>query len=154
MSLIPIARARAHCKSDSSDAELQTYVDAAESICARYANRNFYVDQAALDAALATTQANGIAAFAAYDAALLTANALGDTRLIDGGRAAALNTLDRSMFEIRRTQAGMVAPESVISAMLLTLDNLYNNRGGDADSAKPPINAIWILDLYSKKGPL
>ena len=76
---LTIAKAQGRITWASEDALLQSYLDAAEAHCARFLNRNVYVDQAALDAAIAAAPAALATAKAAYEAAYAAWAALPDS---------------------------------------------------------------------------
>ena len=82
MNLITLDEARDHCKAEGDDDDLLVvYCNAAESLCARLANRSLFVNTAALNAAVATVGTRMAAAYTAYDAAILSADTQDDDRV-------------------------------------------------------------------------
>lgn len=128
-SLVDMDVARLHCKADpADDTVLQRYLDAAEKICFKRMNRNVYVDQAALDAAVAAVPAQRVAANAAYEAAMTAAGALGTEADILDAETEAANVLRRTKVALSYASDGMVVEPDIVAAILLVTGHLYRNR--------------------------
>lgn len=152
MSLVTIARAREHCKLDDSmsDDLLSIYIDAAEQACSKRANRYFYADQAALEAARAGIDAMMSAAFDAYDTAMTNAATATDDKRRRNAELIAKNNLDAAMVEQSRILNGMVASGIVIEGMLLTIGSFVRNpestvTGQGAAAVELPLGAEAIF---------
>lgn len=127
---IDLPTAKLHLRVDSTeeDALIELWLAAAEQGAADYLNRHIYVDQAALTAAIANVPADLAAATAAYDAAILAADAIDTVVDADMARFAALEAYNAAQSDARRTHQGVVANANIKAAALLTLGHLYANR--------------------------
>lgn len=152
MNFLTIDNVRAHCKADSdADTELTAAGEAAEEACVRKLNRYVYVDQTALDAAIADLPAAMAAAKIAYDAALQTAESEEDIEL----RCMFEKKAEREWFAARLkydyTINGIVINFSIKGAMLLMAGHLFKNReavvsGQGATATELPMgveNLLW-----------
>lgn len=129
MQLITIEQARAHCKTDADDDDIVIlYASSAEAACASAANRNLYVDAAALDAAIIVALADMATAQTAYDAAILAADALTDANAKALACEVAERNLNVAKLNKEATLYGKVAGADIIQAVLLTLGDYYAHR--------------------------
>lgn len=129
MSVIAIETAMAHTYAEPEDqAIVQRCLDAAEDSAQDFIQRNFYADQAELDAALATVPTLRADARAAYDAAILAASSIEDEALKDEAIADAQLILGDALVVARRIQRGIVIKPAIVSACLLTCGHLFANR--------------------------
>lgn len=170
MKLITLDQARVHVKSDGDDDELLTvYCNAAESICARLANRNLYAATADLTAAVDGVAATMTAAYETYDAAILVANDATDTRMRDYLTLAAEQALRAATTRADAVLHGLAldaAPDlngtpgndAIISAILLTVGHLYRNReavisGQGSAAVEVPLTVQDIMSHFRWIGP-
>lgn len=151
MAHITLAQAKEHLRIDDSagDADLTLKIAAAERVAIEYLQCNVYVDQTALNAAIAAVPATLAAAKAAYDAAYLVAIAIEDTDLSLIEQGYAMTVYMRSVYAATRTRAGIVINEQVQSAMLLILGDLYEKR---EDAAEIPRRAQDLLAPFRYYG--
>ena len=149
MSVIAIESAMEHTYAEPEDqAIVQRCLDAAEDSAQDFIQRNFYADQAALNAALATVPALRADARAAYDAAILATASIEDEALKDEAIADAQLTLGDKLVVARRIQRGIVIKPAIVSACLLTCGHLYSNREDvviGASVASLPMGAQSLL---------
>lgn len=153
MKLITLDQARDHCKADGDDDGLiAVYADAAESACARIANRNLYADATGLAAAIAAVPTAMATAYTDYDAAVAAANSADDDRIRTMMLANAQIALDRATVEAENVLHGITAEEypDIISAVLMTVGHFYRNRenvvGGQGASAiEVPMSARNVM---------
>lgn len=151
MNLITLAQARTHCRADASDdTALTLYANAAEKACAKHANRNLYADQDALDAALAGLYADRVAANAAYEAAILAADEIEIEEDKEYAIKLAENTLLKAQADAAMIEAGIVADDFIIGAVLFTTARFYRFR----EDAELPQSAQSIMLMYRKVGDL
>ena len=131
MELITIGQARTQCRlaEGEDDAILSINAAAAERACMRAANRNLYVDQTALDAAIAALPAAMAIVYADYDDAIEAAALLEDSREKADAEQAAKKALYLAKLNQTMTINGIVATEEIIGAILLTVDYFYVNQG-------------------------
>lgn len=152
--LVDIDTAMLHCKADSNEeAMVQRYLNAAEAAAMRYANRNIFADQGALDTAKNAVPAAMIAANAAYAVAMEAAGALGTPEDIADAEAAAAQTLRETKVALSYDKDGMVVTDDVVAAVLLLTGHLYRNReevqtGPGANAVVLPQGARFLLDTY------
>ena len=129
MSVIDIELAMKHLRAESEDQDLvQSQLDGAEAAAMAYLNRSFFVDQAALDLAKATTVQRTQAARAVYRAALAQADALENTEDRCRLRERAREVLAQTFETIDMDEFGMVTNKAIEAACLLKLGHLYANR--------------------------
>jgi len=129
MSVIAIESAMAHTYAEPEDqAIVQRCLDAAEDDAAAFIQRRFYVDQTALDAALATVPTLRADARAAYAAAITAADAITDQEVKAEAIADATARRDRALAAAQAIQDGIVIKPSIVSACLLICGHLYTNR--------------------------
>jgi len=171
MQLITIDQARDHVKASGDDDELLTlYCNAAEAACARIANRQLYKSTADLTAAVASIPTKLAAAFATFDANIVTYTALTDTRAgviltmaANRQLAATLDALDGIAnglaLDAATTPTGAPAADDIIAAVLLTVGHYYRNResvvtGTGAAAVEVPHAAESIMLNYRWMGPI
>ena len=171
MKLITLDQAREHVKADGDDDELLTlYCNAAESACARLANRNLYKTTADLTAAVALISDKMLAAYTAYDVAVAAANAQSDPRMKAHGISAAATAL----WEVTNAQDavahglaldaatdedGTPVGDDILLAILMTVGHAYRNRenvasGSNAAAVEVPMTAQHIMQMNRWIGPL
>lgn len=144
MSLIDLDRAKLHLRvdTDDEDALITGQLVAAERLSMAWIRRNVYADQAALNAAVLAVPAALSAATAAYEAALALASELPNAMERAAAVAAAQEAYEDAQGDAKRTRRGVVVEELFISAVLLTLGALYENR----ELLDPPPVAQLLLD--------
>ncbi|MBA1296569.1 phage gp6-like head-tail connector protein [Pseudomonas lurida] len=129
MSVIDIELAMKHLRAESEDRDLvQSQLDGAEAAAMAYLNRSFFVDQAALDLAKATTFQRTQAARAVYRAALVQADAPENAEDRGRLRELARKVLVQTFEIIDMDEFGMVTNKAIEAACLLKLGHLYANR--------------------------
>lgn len=133
MSLVdlPIARAHLRVDPDYPEAQVATYLNAAERLVAEFLNRRIFADADALAAAIAAVPASATAAMAAYRAALDAAAEFEDAEVKEAAEAHAKRVLAAAWTEANETYAGIVINEAIEAAILLTMTSLHENRGDD-----------------------
>lgn len=160
MQFITLAQARTHCKADAADdSELTICVNAAEAACVRLANRNIYVTQVALDAAIAALPAMMVAANAAYEAAILVADEIEIEEDRDVATTLAEDALMKAQLVFDQTRDGLVISDDMLDAILLTTAHFYRNReevvtGQNAAATALPMGAQSIMGHYRALGAL
>lgn len=159
MNIITIEQAREHCKTDGVDDELLTlYANAAEAACAQLANRALFVDQAALEAAVAEVSTSMSAAFTAHKTAMDAAASLDlDNREWAEGKAH--SDLIAARVRASNIVSGIVADGDIIAAILLTTGHFYRNReevvvGQGGKPEQVPMAAQRIMAWYRRVGTL
>lgn len=153
MKLITLDQARDHCKADGDDDDMiEIYADAAESACAQIANRNLYLDEAELAAAIAAVPTAMTTAYVDYDAAVVIATNYDDDRISTMMLANAQAALNLSTIDAERTLHGISAEKfpDIIAAVLMTVGHFYRNRenvvGGQGASAiEVPMSARDVM---------
>jgi hypothetical protein len=129
MSVIDIELAMKHLRAESEDQDLvQSQLDGAEAAAMAYLNRSFFVDQAALDLAKATTLQRTQAARAVYRAALVQADAPENAEDRGRLRELARKVLEQTFEIIDMDEFGIVTNKAIEAACLLKLGHLYANR--------------------------
>lgn len=156
MNIITIEQAREHCKTDAVDDEMLTiYANAAEAACAQLANRALFVDQAALEAAVAAVSPTMTAAFAAHKTALDAAASLDEFNR-EWAEDEANQTLMAARVRASHIIAGKVADDDIIAAILLTTGHFYRNReeNGTTKFDEVPMGAARIMRWHRRVGTL
>ena len=169
MKLISIELLREHVKSDGDDdAVLIVYGNAAESACARYANRNLYATSDELATAIAGVPGMMTAAYADYDADVVVANGQDDDRIktmMLVQAQAKLNAASRkadmiihglavdATIDLTAEDDDTNNASDVIAAVLLTAGHLYRNRedvitGQGAAAVKLPVGAELLMQPH------
>ena len=152
MSVIDIELAMKHLRAESEDQDLvQSQLDGAEAAAMAYLNRSFFVDQATLDLAKATTVQRTQAARAVYRAALAQADALENTEDRCRLRERAREVLAQTFETIDMDEFGMVTNKAIEAACLLKLGHLYANREEvvtGTTAAELPLSSKSLLAPY------
>lgn len=145
MPFITLDTAKAHLRIDGtdSDVDLAGKIATAEELAIDDLNCNVYADQNALDTAIAAVPATLAAAKAAYDIAYSSAIAITDADLSLIEEAHALAVYMRAVYAATATRNGVVITARIISAMLIIVGYLYENREGEE---KVPEAAQRLLD--------
>jgi len=129
MSVIAIESAMEHTYAEPEDqAIVQRCLDAAEDSAKDFIQRNFYVDQTALDAALATVPTLRTAARTAYSGAIEAAASITDQEVRDEVIKDAQRILADKLAAAMRIQNGIVIKPAIVSACLLICGHLYAHR--------------------------
>ncbi|MYM31489.1 phage gp6-like head-tail connector protein [Duganella sp. CY15W] len=130
MSLISMDVAKSHLRvvGSDEDADIELKLQAAEQAASAYLNRNLYVDQAALNAALESAPGAFAAACEAHRTAIDAANALSDDAQRGMALLGAHERFDAANLASILIYRGMVANSAIKAAILLTLGHLYENR--------------------------
>ena len=159
MKFITIEQAREHCKTDGVDDEMLTiYANAAEKACAQLANRDLFLDQAELDAAIAGVPASMAAAFTAYNDAINAAGSLdADNKAYAEQQASSV--LLQARVRANNIINGIPVNDDIIAAILLTTAHFYRNReevvaGAQANVNQLPMGAERIMGWYRWTGSL
>ncbi|MDO8777081.1 MAG: head-tail connector protein [Burkholderiaceae bacterium] len=150
-----IASAHLRLAAEDVGADITLKADAAEQAAISYLDRAVYADQAQLEAAVALVPAALAAAKAAYVAADAAADLMADSdeRLTE--KTHALNVYINAKFAATRIRRGIVINAAILSAMLLILGDLWENREDTAVgvSITPvPNGAHRLLDAYRHYG--
>lgn len=150
-----IASAHLRLASQGVDGDITLKADAAEQAAISHLDRAVYADQAQLDAAVALVPAALAAAKVAYVAADAAADLMADAddRLTE--KAHALSVYTNAKFAATRIRRGIVINSAILSAMLLILGDLWENREDTAVgvSITPvPNGAHRLLDAYRHYG--
>ena len=170
MKLITFDEARDHVKADGDDDQLiVVYCNAAEAACARIANRSLFATTADRVAAVATIGARMAAAYTAYDAAILAADAEDDDRVATMLKSAAKAELTRVetaceydmhglAIDAAPDVAGMTANDAIRAAVLLLVGHYYATRpavltGQGAAAVEIPQGTTDIMLNYRWIGP-
>ena len=170
MKLITIGEARFHCKAEGDDDELLVvYCNAAESLCARLANRSLFATSAEMTTAVATVATRMAAAYTAYDAAILNAEAQDDERVASMLKSAAQARLDAITTQCEKDAhglaldaapdaAGMSGADAIRAAILLAVAHFYATRptvitGQGAAAVEVPLGTNDIMSLFRWTGP-
>lgn len=152
MSVIDIELAMKHLRAESEDQDLvQSQLDGAEAAAMAYLNRSFFVDQAALDLAKATTVQRTQSTRAVYRAALVQADALENTEDRCRLRERAREVLAQTFETIDMDEFGMVTNKAIEAACLLKLGHLYANREEvvtGTTAAELPLSSKSLLAPY------
>lgn len=150
-----IAAAHLRLVGDDIDVDLMLKADAAEQAAIGYLDRAVYGSAAQLDAAIALAPATLAAAKAAYIAADAAAGLIADTDLCLIEKAYAFDVYLKAKFAGDRIRRGLVINSAILSAMLLILGDLWENREDTAVgvSVTPvPNGARCLLDAYRHYG--
>lgn len=170
MRLVTIEDAREHCKADGDDdAMIALYCETAESECARLANRSLFATRAEMAASLATIGTRMAAAYTAYDAAILNADAQGDDRVAGMLKYAAQAQLDSVTTQCEKDAHGLTlesAPDTVgvsgaqaiRGAVLMAVAHFYATRpailtGQGAAAVEVPMGTADIMAKLRWAGP-
>lgn len=130
MPLITLDQARAHLRVGATypQEQIEPYMAGAEDRASRYLNRAIYADDAAMAAAIAALPTALTAARVAYEAAV-TAAALIENA---SDRRDALDIAEAQYRAVRdgapRVLNGIVVNPSIVSAVMLILGHLFENR--------------------------
>ncbi|ANN66466.1 head-tail connector protein [Bordetella bronchialis] len=149
MALLTAEQCRAQCRvtGDYDDAELADKLASAENAVSAHLNRNVYVDQEALDAAVNDLADAAGQAQEAYDQAVAAAAGLSS----DAAREMALQVAEKRLADFRlnaqRTLNGIVANGSILAAVRLTLGHLYANRESVATGVTVAELPLGVADL-------
>lgn len=170
MKLIALDDVRDHCKADGDDDDVLTVcANAAESMCARLANRSLFATTADLNAAVATVGTRMAAAYTAYDAAISDADLQDDDRVSSMLKAAAQAKLDAVTLacdndlhgialDAAADVAGLPANDAIKGAVLMLAALYYSTRpsvitGQGASAVEVPQSTQDIMALYRWIGP-
>ena len=170
MKLITLDEARDHCKADGDDDSLLTvYSNAAEAACARLANRSLFATTDELNAAIATIGTRMAAAYTAYDAAIVNADAQDDDRVTVMLKAAAQSQLDVTTtlvesdlhglaLDAAADAVGMPGKDAIKGAILMLVAHYYFTRpavitGQGASAIEVPQGTSDIMAMYRWIGP-
>lgn len=130
MTFITLAAAKNHLNvvGTDNDADITIKLSAAEQIAVAHLNRNVYVDQTALDTAIALVPAALIAAGAAYAAADAAADLITDDDARNAEKAYAFSQYSGAYLAGAATRNGIVVNDLIMAAMLLILGDLFAQR--------------------------
>jgi hypothetical protein len=150
---IDTATAKLHLRvtSTAEDALITIWISAAESAAVEFLNRYVYVDQDALDAAIAAAPAALTTATTAYDAAIAAAALIESEVERNMATFAAEDAYAKAQTVARMTHQGIVVNDNIKAAILLTLGHLYANRedvAANVTAAKLPMGACALLQPY------
>lgn len=150
-----IAIAHLRLVDDDVGSDIALKADAAEKAAISYLDRAVYDDQAQLDAAVALVPAQLAQAKAAHLAAHAAAQQIGDLELREIEEVSAAEQYVRARYAAARIRRGMVINSAIVSAMLLILGDLCENREDTAvgvSVAPVPNGARCLLDAYRDYG--
>jgi hypothetical protein len=149
-----IAKAHLRIVGDDEAVDLALKSAAAEQAAVSYLDRAVFVDQAALDVAVAAVPAALVAAKAAFLAADAAALVIADAELAAIESAHALDVYTRARFAADRIRRGLVIDPLVQSAMLLMLGELWERRSETENGTVTtlPYGARCMLDAYRHFG--
>lgn len=142
---VPTAKRELRVTHSEEDADIERKIAAAEEQATLFLGRAVYVTQEELTAAIAAAPATLAAASTAYDAAIEAAGALTNTVERTLAERAAKDTYNDAMFAYQRTMRGMVANDSVLTAVLLTTASLWEHRGDEVELDGVPLAARSFL---------
>lgn len=153
MSFVSLAEARIHLRVDGTDEDalIGVYIAAAEQSAVSLLDRGVYADGTALGAAKASAPADLTAATATYTAAIAAAQALADATEQAAATQAAEYAYLRAQVAYRQAMDGMVVNDTIKSAVLLIVGQLYANREdvvAGVSVAQMPNGAEWLLQPY------
>lgn len=157
MQFVTIEEVRLQCKADAADdAMLIICANGAEKAAVGFLNRNVYLDNAALTAALAAVDLSGT--HSAYEDAIEAADALDSDLDKQYAIDKANITLHNAQLSASMVNDGMVISEDIKSAILLIAAFQYRNRDSspvkNGDQIDVPPHAQWLMRPYVKIGPL
>lgn len=150
-----IAAAHLRLLGDDVGSDAMLKADAAEQAAIDYLDRAVYDGQGQLDAAIALVPAALATAKATYVAADVAAGQITDTELCLIEKTYAFDTYLKAKFAAARIRRGLVINSTILSAMLLILGDLWENREDTAVgvSVTPvPNGARCLLDAYRHYG--
>lgn len=130
MPVITLDQARAHLRVGAAypQEQIEPYMAGAEHRAARYLNRAIYADDAAMGSAIAELPAALTAARVAYEAAVTAAALIENV----SDRRDALDIAEAQYRSVRdgvpRVLNGIVVNPSIVSAVMLILGHLFENR--------------------------
>jgi hypothetical protein len=133
MAFVAPQAAADHLRADVADPRIPPLLAAAERLAVETLDRNIYATQSALDAAIGAAAAALATAKAAYESAMTAAALLTDTELRESAQAAANRRWMNAVAEHERTQAGKIVNDTIKTAILLLMQQMY--EGGDTDKA-------------------
>lgn len=153
MSFVTLAEAKLHLRVDGADEDalIGLYINAAEQAAVKALDRGVYVDDTALQTAMAAAPAALTTATAAYTAAVTAADAMTDST----EQAAALQVAEtaymRALVAYRQAFDGILVNDQIKAAVLLTVGHLYANREDvvvGASVAALPNGADYLLQPF------
>jgi hypothetical protein len=129
MSVIDISVGMEHLLAEPEDeAMVQIKLNAAEKSAVAYLQRQFFVDQPALNAARATVPGAITQTRSDFDAAVAAAELIDNACDRELALEVAVANFKEARDEIGRISRGMVINDAIVAACLLILGNLYANR--------------------------
>ena len=155
MPLLTIEELRSHVRviGSQDDADLMAMLASATDAAAARLNRTIYEDQAAMDAAMDALPDEAADAQADYDAAVAAAKEETDC----AKRDAMLMVAGARIATARRvsvwTVNGIVANDSILAAIKLTVGHLYENREAvvvGVGAAEVPAGVAELLRPYRR----
>ena len=151
------AIAAAHLRLVGNDvgADITLKADTAEQAAISYLDRAVYETQTQLDAAIVQVPAGLATAKAAYIAADVAAGLIADADLCLIEKTYAFDTYLKAKFAAARVRRGLVINSAILSAMLLILGDLWENREDTvvgASATRLPNGARCLLDAYRHYG--
>lgn len=147
MALVDVETARRELRvgSEVLDADIVRKLETAQEQAEAFLGRNLYADQNALNAAIAAAPAALSAATAALDTALTAAALLTVTDQREAHERLAKDAYNDAFWAWNRTVRGMVAIESVKTAVLLIAGGLSEHGGDEQVPAMPQAarDTLW-----------
>lgn len=147
MSIVPIDRARQHCRSDfADDTILSVYLQAAERRVAALANRAIFPTPEERATAIAAIPAAMVSANLAYDSAIAAADLLSDKRDRELAKDIALATLNEVTASATKTLNGIVKDDAIEAAILICCGHFFRNR--DEGDFPPAVEHLMFTYRY------
>jgi hypothetical protein len=155
MPVITLDQARAHLRVDADypQGQIETYIAGAQDHASQYLNRSIFDTADAMSAAITALPAALAAARVAYEAGVAAAKEIENA----GDRCDALEIaraqLEASRAGTARTLNGIVVNPSIVSAVLLLLGHLFENREdvvAGVSVAELPLGARALLRPYRR----
>lgn len=147
MSIVPIDRARQHCRSDfADDTILSVYLQAAERRVAALANRAIFPTPEERATAIAAIPGAMVAANTAYDSAMVAAELLTDKRDRELAKEIALAALNQATANATKTLNGIVKDDAIEAAVLICCGHFFRNR--DEGDFPPAVEHLMFPYRY------
>lgn len=149
MSIVDLSTAKAHLRleDDYPDSQVLPKLEASERMAAEFLNRRIYGADSELATAVSGVPTALVAAGAAYQVALTTADAIDDEVARCAAQGYARRVYREAQAAAGETYAGIVINQQIEAAILLTLGHLFENRQDVQQGAvqQLPVGATQLL---------